>query len=116
MALDALFVGVLRWGSAGAAVATGLSQCVGGVLPFLYFLRPNRSLLRLVKTRLEARPLLRACGNGASVLILPLLLGVDGIWWAITVAELCACILSVLFLMCKPEALPLLVNCAAGCL
>ena len=30
--LDALFVGVFRWGVAGAAVATGLSQCVGGVL------------------------------------------------------------------------------------
>lgn len=35
----------------------------------------------------------------ASVLLLPLLLGVDGIWWAITVAELCASILSVGFLL-----------------
>ena len=69
MALDALFVGMLRWGSAGAALATGLSQCVGGVLPLVYFLRPNGSLLRLAKTRLEARPLLRACGNGASELM-----------------------------------------------
>lgn len=69
MALDALFVGILRWGSAGAALATGLSQCVGGLLPLFYFLRPNRSLLRLVKTRLERKPLLRACGNGASELM-----------------------------------------------
>lgn len=69
MALDALFVGVLRWGSAGAALATGLSQCVGGVLPLVYFLRQNSSLLRLVKTRLEVRLLLRACSNGASELM-----------------------------------------------
>lgn len=31
MVLDALFVGVFRWGIAGAAVATSLSQCVGGL-------------------------------------------------------------------------------------
>ena len=43
MVLDALFVGVFRWGVAGAAIATGLSQCVGGVFPLMYFLRPNSS-------------------------------------------------------------------------
>ena len=42
MVLDALFVGVFKWGVAGAAIATGLSQCVGGLLPFIYFLRPSR--------------------------------------------------------------------------
>ena len=56
MALDALFVAGFRWGIAGAAVATGLSQCVGGLFPLVYFLRPNSSRLRLVRTRLE-----RAC-------------------------------------------------------
>lgn len=66
MVLDALFVGVFHWGVAGAAVATGLSQCVGGVLPFFYFLFPNKSLLRLTKTRLEIRPILQACANGSS--------------------------------------------------
>ncbi len=69
MVLDALLVGVLRWGAAGAALATGVSQCVGGLLPLLYFLRPNRSLLRLRKTKPEFRVLLRACGNGASELM-----------------------------------------------
>lgn len=69
MALDAVFVAGFRWGVAGAALATGLSQCVGGLLPLFYFLRPNASLLRLVRTRLEWKPLLRACGNGASELM-----------------------------------------------
>ena len=47
MVLDALFIAVFKWGVAGAALATGLSQCVGGVLPLVYFLQPNTSLLRL---------------------------------------------------------------------
>ncbi len=69
MALDALFIAGFRWGVAGAALATGVSQCVGGVLPLFYFLRPNSSLLRLRRTRLEGRALLRACGNGSSELM-----------------------------------------------
>ncbi len=69
MVLDALFIAVFKWGVAGAAFATGLSQCVGGVLPLVYFLRPNSSLLRLSPTRLRLRPILAACGNGSSELM-----------------------------------------------
>ena len=69
MALDALFIAVFDWGVAGAAIATGLSQCVGGVLPLIYFLRPNDSLLRMRPTSLRLRPILQACGNGSSELM-----------------------------------------------
>lgn len=69
MILDALFVGVFRWGVAGAALATGLSQCIGGILPLIYFVRPNTSLLRLVRTKLELKPMLQACANGSSELM-----------------------------------------------
>lgn len=69
MVLDALFIGVFHWGVAGAAFATGASQCVGGLIPLIYFLRPNHSLLRLVKTKLEIRPLLKACVNGSSEMV-----------------------------------------------
>ena len=69
MVLDVLFIAVFKWGVAGAAIATGLSQCVGGVLPLVYFLRPNSSLLRLSPTRLRLRPILAACGNGSSELM-----------------------------------------------
>lgn len=70
MALDALFVAVLRLGVAGAAVATGISQVVGAIIPLIYFLRPNDSLLRITKTRLELYPILRACGNGSSEIMI----------------------------------------------
>ena len=69
MVLDWLFVGVFGWGVAGAAAATGLSQCAGGLVPLVYFLLPNKSLLRLTRTKLELIPLLKACGNGSSELM-----------------------------------------------
>lgn len=69
MILDALFIGVLKLGVAGAALATGLSECMGGLIPLIYFLRPNTSLLKLTKTKLEVRVLLKACTNGSSELM-----------------------------------------------
>ncbi len=70
MGLDALFIAVFRWEVVGAAAATGLSQTVGGLLPLLFFLKKdNGSVLRLVRTRLELRPILKACANGSSELM-----------------------------------------------
>lgn len=69
MILDVLFVGVFRFGVAGAAIATGISQCVGGIIPLIYFIRPNDSLLHLTRARLEWRPILAASANGSSELV-----------------------------------------------
>lgn len=51
---------------AGAAVATAMSQVVGGVVPLLYFGRRNGSILRLGRTQFDGRVLLKACTNGSS--------------------------------------------------
>ena len=69
MVLDALFMGVFQWGLAGAAAATALSQTVGGLVPVLYFSRPNTSLLRLTGTTFDGKALLKACANGSSELM-----------------------------------------------
>ena len=70
MVLDALFIAVFKWGLVGAALASGLSQCIGGILPLIYFLSPkNDTALKFVKTKLEGRVLLKACANGASELM-----------------------------------------------
>ena len=66
MVLDALFVAVLPWGLAGAAAATAISQVVGGLIPLLYFARPNTSRLRLTRFRFDGRALWQTCSNGAS--------------------------------------------------
>ena len=67
--LDGIFVAVLGWGLEGAAAATAISEFVGGVVPLIYFARPNGSLLRLGKTRLNGRVLGKACVNGSSELM-----------------------------------------------
>lgn len=69
MVLDFLFVGVLRWGIAGAAIATAASEVVGGLFPILYFSRKNSSLLRLVKTSFQTKIIGKACTNGSSELM-----------------------------------------------
>lgn len=69
MILDALFMAVFGWGIVGAAVATALSQFIGGIVPLVYFSRPNTSLLRLVKTKYVGKWMLKACTNGSSELM-----------------------------------------------
>ena len=73
MVLDYLFVAVFRWGVAGAAVATGLSQCVGGVIPLVYFLLPqgkiNTSCLKLTRAGIDWNVLFHTVTNGSSELM-----------------------------------------------
>lgn len=70
MGLDALFIAGLQMDVTGAALATGLSQTVGGLLPLLFFLKKdNGSKLRIVKTPMELCPIIQACSNGASELM-----------------------------------------------
>lgn len=67
MILDGLLVAVFPCGLAGAAIATAASQLVGGVLPLVYFFRPNNSsLLHLGKTSFDGKSILKALGNGSS--------------------------------------------------
>ncbi|MBR6745390.1 MAG: MATE family efflux transporter, partial [Clostridia bacterium] len=68
MVLDAVLVTALpqAYRLVGAAVATAMSQFVGGFVPLVYFFRKNTSLFRLGKTRLDFRALVKACINGSS--------------------------------------------------
>ena len=66
IALDAIFIVALRWGIVGAALATAISQTIGGIVPLLYFSRPNKSLLRLVRTKYVGKWMFKACTNGSS--------------------------------------------------
>lgn len=67
--LDYLFIAVFDFGLAGAAIATGIGQVVGGFVPMVYFARKNDSLLRLTKTGFEGSVLRKAFGNGASEMV-----------------------------------------------
>ncbi len=69
MVLDALFMAVFDWGLVGAAVATGISQAIGGIVPIIYFAKKNTSLLRLGRARVDFRALGKICANGSSELM-----------------------------------------------
>lgn len=67
--LDAVLVGLLPLGLVGAALATGISQLVGGIAPVIYFARSKAGKLRLTKTSLDLRALKQAALNGFSELL-----------------------------------------------
>lgn len=69
MVLDALFVGVFGWGIVGAAVATNISEFIGGLTPLVYFSRPNTSLLRLGRAQGGIRVVGAIAANGSSEMV-----------------------------------------------
>mgnify|MGYP004628754483 CR=1 FL=1 len=69
MGLDFLLVAVFPFGIAGAAAATFASQCVGGLIPFVYFVRKNKSALRISPTRFDWKSIGKACSNGSSEML-----------------------------------------------
>ena len=66
---DFLLIVVFHLGLLGAAVATVMGQLIGGVIPLVYFLRQNDSLLQLTKTAFYGKQLLQTCINGSSEMV-----------------------------------------------
>ena len=64
--LDYLLVGFFPLGVEGAAFATAASQLIGALIPIIYFLLPNKSLLRLGVAKFSLRPIWSALFNGSS--------------------------------------------------
>ena len=92
--LDYLFIAVLGWGIAGAAVATMIGQVLGAAVSVAYFARSRTSRLRFARPVRALRALGKACVNGSSELMtevaasvvstlynfqLLMLLGADGV-------------------------------------
>ena len=69
MILDFVFMYLLRMGVFGAALATGISQTVGAVIPLIYFSKKNNTVLRFVKTKFELKPIIKTCTNGSSEML-----------------------------------------------
>lgn len=64
--LDYIFIVPLNMGLVGAAIATAVSQFIGGFIPVLYFARKNSSLLKLGKTEFNLPDLSKTMVNGSS--------------------------------------------------
>ena len=69
MFLDFLFVYVLRLGVSGAAVATGISQFVGAIIPVIYFASGKNNILHLKKCRVNKDIIIKTCINGSSEMV-----------------------------------------------
>lgn len=66
MVLDLLLIAVFDMGVVGAALATCISQVVGGIVPLIYFIMKNKSPLRLGKAKLDFTAIGQSCLNGSS--------------------------------------------------
>ena len=88
MVMDYVLIVVCDLGVAGAAIATVMGYCVGGVLPLLYFLRPKREGIRLTRTRFYGKQLLHACTNGSSELMSNISASIVGILYNIQLMRL----------------------------
>ena len=64
--LDVVFIIICDWGLVGAAFATVISQAVGGLIPLVYFMAPNTSLLQIVKPVFDFKALRQTILNGMS--------------------------------------------------
>ena len=76
--LDSLFIGVFRWGITGAAVATALSEFLGGFVPLIYFISKNNSTLRLVRPEFNGKALIKTATNGSSEFVTNISMSVVG--------------------------------------
>ncbi len=64
--LDAVFLLVFKWGAAGAALATSISEYVAGIFMLVVFARGHAGTLRLVRPAADFRLFGRAAFNGLS--------------------------------------------------
>ena len=86
--LDFLFIYVFRWGVAGAAWATITSQIVGAIIPLIYFIRKNKTPLKLGKTKFELSPIVKTCTNGSSEMVTNLSMSLVNILFNMKLMEL----------------------------
>lgn len=89
MVLDAVLVILLPMEHklAGAAVATAMSQVIGGCFPLFYFFRNNTSILRLGKTTWQRKAIIKACTNGSSEFMSNVSMNLVGILYNLQLLE-----------------------------
>lgn len=67
--LDWLFMGVLGWGLAGAAIATGIGYAVLSVAGMIWFCVNRKQVLHIVRPKWRFKILTQSCINGSSEMV-----------------------------------------------
>lgn len=63
---DFLFMYALKWGVTGAAVATVIGECVGGIVPLLWFISKKGKKLYIAAPSFTPKTIGKVCVNGSS--------------------------------------------------
>ena len=69
MLLDFLFMYVFKMGVFGAALATGISQSIGVIIPVVYFITKRNHILQFTRTKFEIKPIIQTFFNGSSEML-----------------------------------------------
>lgn len=69
IALDWLFMGPMKMGVTGAAVATVIGYCIPAVVGVVFFFQNRKGSLYFTPFQPRLRMLLRTCGNGSSEMV-----------------------------------------------
>ena len=69
MTLDFLLIYVFKMGVFGAALATGISQLIGVIIPLVYFISKKNPVLQFTKTKFELKPIIKTFTNGSSEML-----------------------------------------------
>lgn len=69
MVLDYVFIVPLRFGIAGAALATGIGFCIPAVIGLLFFAGNRKGSLYFVRPKYDGRVLWESCTNGSSEMV-----------------------------------------------
>lgn len=87
--LDAVLVLLLpfEYKLIGAAIATAMSQFIGGIIPIFYFSRKNSSILHLGKTKVYGKAIFKACTNGSSEFMSNISMNIVGMLYNIQLME-----------------------------
>ncbi len=67
--LDYVMIVIFHWGLTGAAIATSIGQLVGGLIPIIYFMRKNDSLLQFRRFHFNMRMIGQVSANGSSEMV-----------------------------------------------
>ncbi len=68
MVFDYIFIALCGWGVGGAAIATGIGQCIPAIVGLWYFTK-GKTELRFTRFKFNKHELMEACYNGSSEMV-----------------------------------------------
>ena len=78
MILDALLIAVFKMGVTGAALATGISQVIGGIIPLIYFVINRKNNIKVGSPKINLKEMFKIFTNGSSEFVTQISMSIAG--------------------------------------